>query len=70
MANLTEGNITMRATYVDDVTGYTGRATAYAKYDTGEVTVLIEATDANGYPTSKWVDVTRLSFATERTVTA
>ena len=61
MAELTDGDIAFGVKYTDDVTGYTGKATAYARYQSGEWQVKLETLDQVGCLIERWIDLRRLS---------
>ena len=63
MAGLLSMKIMFGSTYTDDVTGYTGKATAVANYKSGEWQVKLETIDTTGCLIERWIDLRRLSFA-------
>ena len=45
------------------LTGYVGKITAVAEYDTGEIRYLVEGLDNTGRPMEFWYDEKRLESA-------
>lgn len=48
-------------TVTDTNTGYSGKITGRAEYDTGDILYLVENLDSTGNPIERWINVKRLS---------
>lgn len=49
-------------TIADKNTGYSGKITGRAEYDTGTILYLIENLDASGHPVEMWIDEKRIEI--------
>lgn len=45
---------------IDNTTGYCGKITGRAEYDTGEILYLVESLDTTGNPIERWINAKRL----------
>lgn len=57
---MSETRFTFGDTVADTVTGYTGKVTAYAKYEDGDTSYRVEAIDITGRPCAEWIQQYRL----------
>lgn len=47
-------------TVTDTNTGYSGKITGRAEYDTGEILYLVENIDSTGNPIERWINEKRI----------
>ena len=46
----------------DTNTGYSGKVTGRAEYDTGEILYLVENIDSTGNPIERWINEKRIEI--------